>query len=77
MDGLRVRYAMESNGGIELLDDFQWADWSQEGHLLAALRSGQLQIQSLEGHRPTILFEADLSNLEPNPMPAPQWAQQW
>jgi hypothetical protein len=77
VDGLRVRYALESNGDIELLDDIQWADWSGEGHLLVALRSGRLQIRGLEGDRPTILFEADLSNLEPNPTPAPPWVQSW
>ena len=77
VDGLRVRYALECNGDIELLDDLQWADWSREGHLLVALRSGRLQIRSLEGDRPTILFEVDLSNLEPNPTPAPPWAQSW
>ncbi|HZC81957.1 MAG TPA: hypothetical protein VE222_09630, partial [Nitrospiraceae bacterium] len=69
--------ALESNGDIELLDDLQWADWSREGHLLVALRSGRLQVRNLEGDRPTILFEADLSNLEPNPAAAPSWAQLW
>ena len=77
VDGLRVRYSMESHGDMELLDDLQWADWSPEGHLLVATRAGQLQVRNLGGSRPTILFEADLSNLEPNPTPAPSWAQRW
>ena len=76
-DGLRVRYALESNGDIELLDDLQWADWSREGDLLVALCSGRLQVRSLEGDRPTILFDADLSNLGATPTPAPPWVQSW
>jgi len=76
-DGLRVRYALESNGDIELLDDLQWADWSREGDLLVALCSGRLQVRSLEGDRPTILFDADLSNLGATPTPAPPWVQNW
>src|SRR5262249_7086888 len=47
VDGLRVRYSLESNRDIELLDDLQWADWSREGYLLVALRSGRLQIRNL------------------------------
>ncbi len=77
VDGLLVRYSLEFNGDIELLDDLQWADWSREGHLLVATRSGRLEMRSLKGDRPNILFEADLSNLEPNPAPAPPWAQHW
>ena len=77
VDGLNVRYSMESNGDLELLDDVQWADWSREGQLLVATRSGLLQIRSLEGASPNILWEADLSNLEPSPTPAPAWAQSW
>jgi hypothetical protein len=59
------------------LDDVQWADWSREGELLVATRSGLLQIRSLEGANPRILFEADLSHLEPRPTPAPDWAGSW
>lgn len=77
VDGLHVRYSLESGGDLELLDDVQWADWSQEGQLLVATRSGRLQIRSLEGANPRILFEADLANHEPSPTPAPSWAQSW
>ncbi len=76
-DGLSVCYSMESNGDLELLNDLQWADWSREGHLLVATRSGLLQIRNLDGNGPTILFETDLSNLEPKPTPPPAWAQNW
>jgi len=77
IDGLNVRYSLESNGDLVLLDDLQWADWSQEGQLLVATRSGRLQIRNLEGNGPQILFEVDLSKLEPTPTPAPAWAQHW
>ncbi len=74
---LRVRYSLESNGDLEILDDLQWADWSRNGHLLVATRSGLLQIRNLESNGFPILFEADLSNLEPTPTAAPDWAQRW
>ena len=77
VDGLAVRYSLEFNGDLELLDDLQWADWSRAGQLLVATRSGLLQVRSLDSASPRILFEADLSNLEPNPTPAPVWAQAW
>ncbi|HEX5646821.1 MAG TPA: hypothetical protein VFX56_07605 [Nitrospira sp.] len=77
VDGLNVRYSLESDGDLELLDDLQWADWSREGHLLVATRSGQLQIRNLVADSPQILFEANLSNLDPNPTPSPAWAQSW
>ncbi|MFO0699044.1 MAG: hypothetical protein U0236_07430 [Nitrospira sp.] len=77
VDGLNVQYALESDGNIELLDDVQWADWSQQGHLLVATRSGRLQIRMLHNAGSETLFEADLSQLEPNPTPAPVWVQNW
>jgi hypothetical protein len=77
VDGLNVRYSLESNGDLELLDDLQWADWSRDGLLLVATRSGRLQIRNLESDSPKIRFEADLSDLEPNPTPAPAWARHW
>ena len=77
VDGLNVRYSLESNGDLELLDDLQWADWSREGELLVATRSGRLQIRHLKGDGFQILFDVDLSSLEPTPTPAPAWAQHW
>lgn len=77
VDGLRVRYSLESNGDLDLLDDLQWADWSREGHLLVATRAGQLQVRRLDGGRSDIVSEVDLSRLEPDPTSAPPWAQGW
>ena len=77
VDGLRVSYSLEFNGDLELLDELQWADWSREGHLLVATRAGQLQVRRLGSGRFDILSEVDLSGLEPDPAPAPPWAQRW
>jgi len=77
IDGLRVNYRLEADGGIHQLNHLQWADWDRNGHLLAATRSGKLQILNLDGNRSEVLFEEDLSRSEPNPTAAPVWAQQW
>jgi hypothetical protein len=77
VDGLRVRYSLESDGDLKQLDELQWADWDRNGQLLVATRSGKLQIWNLGGEDPKILFEQDLSLLEPNATPAPAWAQHW
>jgi hypothetical protein len=77
VDGLRVRYSLESDGNLKQLNELQWADWDREGKLLVATRSGKLQVLNLDDNGPEILFEQDLSVLEPNPAPAPAWAQRW
>jgi hypothetical protein len=76
VDGLRVRYWLESDSELQPLEEVQWADWDREGRLLVATRSGTLQIQRL-GAGAEILFEEDLSRLEPEPVPAPAWATAW
>ena len=77
VDGLRVSYSLKSESGSEALSDFQWADWDREGKLLVATRSGKLQVQRVDGDYPEVIFEEDLSHLEPNPIPAPSCAQRW
>ena len=77
VDGLRVRYSLESDGNFKQLDELQWADWDRKGQLLVATRSGKLQVWNLNDDGPEISFEQDLSLLEPNPTPAPAWAQRW
>lgn len=77
VDGLRICYWLEVDGEIQLLNHLQWADWDREGHLLVATRSGKLQIWNLADDSSEVLFEEDLSFLEPNPVPAPAWAQRW
>ena len=47
IDGMRVRYWLEHEGEMVLLDDLQWADWDGDGRLLAATRSGRLQVRDI------------------------------
>jgi hypothetical protein len=77
VDGLRVRYALESGDDIELLEELQWADWDREGRLLAATRPGKLQIREVCDGCHATLFEEDLSRLAPDPAPSPEWARHW
>jgi hypothetical protein len=77
VDGMRVRYWIEDDDDLQLLDDLQWADWDQKGRLLVATRSGKLQIRRVDGTRAEILFDEDLSLLEPQPLPAPSSAERW
>jgi len=77
VDGLRVGYWLEVNGEIQPLNHLQWADWDREGHLLVATRSGKLQVWDLDVDGSEVLFEEDLSLAEPNPTPAPAWAERW
>ena len=77
VDGLRVRYHLEARAAIVPLDDVQWADWDGDGRLLVATRDGHLQIRDVSTDPPAIVFDADLSVLEPDPTPAPDWAQRW
>lgn len=75
VDGMAVRYWLETDDDIELLDELQWADWGDNGRLLAATRTGKLQIWQLDADRSTPLYETDLSGLKPNPVPSPKWAR--
>lgn len=77
VDGLCVGYWLELDGEIQLLNHLQWADWDREGHLLVVTRSGKLQVWNFAGDNSEVLFEEDLSLSEPNPTPAPAWAQRW
>jgi len=77
VDGLRVLYALESDGDIELLHDLQWADWDAQGRLLVATRSGRLEVRTPGLGRTAITVVADLSLLEPDPVAPPPWAACW
>ena len=77
VDGLRVQYSLEADGQLTLLDDLQWADWDREGRLLVATRIGKLQVRHFDSGPEQTVFEEDLALLDPNPVPAPDWAQHW
>lgn len=77
VDGLNVRYALETEGDIALLPDLQWADWDDRGRLLVATRSGSIQIRELSGAEATVVFDEDLARRVPDPVRAPSWATRW
>jgi len=77
VDGLRVGYWLEVGGEIRLLNHLQWADWDRDGRLLVATRDGKLQIWNVDDEGSEVVFEEDLSLYEPNPRPAPAWAERW
>ena len=77
VDGLRVAYWLEAGGDMRALDDLQWADWDRDGRLLVATRSGRLQVRRVGDEGSEVLFDEDLSLVEPNPVAAPAWAGRW
>ncbi len=77
VDGLRVVYALQDAGAVELLPRLQRADWDREGRLLVATRKGRLQVWQIGSDGMTTMFDHDLSALEPDCRPAPSWAQRW
>jgi hypothetical protein len=77
VDGLRVVYSLQDGGEVQLLDRLQWADWDRDGRLLVATRTGRLQVWRLDRGATNVVFDEDLSLLEPDPVAAPTWAQRW
>jgi hypothetical protein len=70
-------YLTSRKNELELLPDTRWADWDNHGRLLIATHSGQLQIHTVTRHQRELLWEQDLNDLTPQPLPAPEWAQAW
>ena len=77
VDGLRVAYWLEINDDLLPLDDVQWADWSSDGRLLTATRSGRLEIGTLKASGLRTQCVADLSEMQPTPTLAPETATRW
>ena len=77
VEGLAVRYWLEDGQDMHLLEDLQWADWDAHGRLLTATRSGSLQIRVYRHFSARTEFEADLTGLDPQPVAAPKWAEEW
>ena len=62
---------------VEVLSDARWADWDNQGRLLIATHSGKLQSFAVTRHLYELQWEQDLSGLTPQPIRAPEWAQEW
>lgn len=77
IDGLHASYWIETNDELEPLDPLQWADWDPNGRLLVATRDGHLQIWNRQKGGWSVTFDENLADLEPDPRPAPDWAQRW
>ncbi len=72
-DRTQAVYSLHERDDLTVLDDAQWADWDDQGDLLVATWDGVLRrIRDSESHD-----VVDLSLLEPDPQPAPDWAQEW
>lgn len=73
--GKKTRYEIhEAQGAIQTLDDAMWADWDASGRLLVATTKGELRIDRVSPLSREVLVLHDISNLTPEPRPAPEWA---
>lgn len=61
---------------ITTLDNFAWADWDHRGRLVGA-RNGQILVMNPEAPNEDVTVLADVNNQQPDPQPAPEWAQKW
>ncbi len=68
-------YWLDRGDEIEILEGVQWADWDARNRLLVATSDGNLEVRMPgEGPDETVV---GLSDLEPDPQPAPSWATEW
>lgn len=75
VDGLAPAFDLQIGaGGRRELHDAAWADWDHRGRLLVATKDGRLRAMSVAGDELAVVEEHDLTNLTPNPQPAPAWA---
>lgn len=78
-EGVVVEYLFSpaGGGGPMRLPDVAWADWSHDGRLLLATRTGSLEIYEARTSTPRRIWCQDLDALTPSPSPAPDWASRW
>jgi hypothetical protein len=73
-----TRYSLtRGSDDAQPLDDVQWADWDATGRMVVATNAGQLQVRAVDRDSATVLSEIDLSDITPDPKPAPPEAQHW
>lgn len=58
------------------LDDFSWADWDHRGRLVGAWH-GQILALNPEAPNEEVIVLEDVNDQQPDPQPAPDWAQHW
>jgi hypothetical protein len=72
-----IRYALSRGSDLWPLDDVQWADWDVKARLVVATNAGQLQLRAVDQSPESVVHEVDLSDVAPDPKPAPPEARHW
>jgi hypothetical protein len=70
-------YTIPDADDITVLEEAQWADWSDAGHLLVATLRGGLEAYDWRSGEKRRIFEQDLAGLAPAPLEPPAWAYEW
>jgi hypothetical protein len=77
IEGADIRYLLERGDDRTALPDAAWADWDRRGRMLIATAAGELRIAEPAAAGLETVWHHDLSRLEPEPAPAPEWARRW
>jgi hypothetical protein len=77
VEGADIRYVLEREGNLAELPNVAWADWDRAGRLLIATVAGELRIADVAPAGIETVWSHDLSQLEPAPVRAPEWARRW
>jgi hypothetical protein len=75
VEGVEAHYLLERHGEQRLVEGAAWADWDEQGRLLAATRDGALEVRDVGSTAP--LWSHDLAGMQPDPSPPPDWATRW
>ena len=77
VEGADLHYALERDGDLSALPDTAWADWDRRGRMLIATVAGELRIAEVTPAGVETVWSHDLSQREPTPARAPDWALHW
>jgi hypothetical protein len=77
VEGADIRYRLERDGDHADLPDAAWADWDRNGRILMATLGGEVRIAEATPAGLETVWSHDLSQLEPTPVRAPDWARRW
>jgi hypothetical protein len=77
IEGAAIRYLLEQDGDRAELPEAAWADWDRRGRMLVATVRGELRIAEVIPSGLRTIWSQHLSQLEPSPEPAPDWARRW
>jgi len=77
VEGADIHYALEVQDDLSALPNVAWADWDRAGRLLIATVAGELRIAEVTPAGLETVWSHDLSQLEPAPARAPEWARRW